>query len=152
VTGALLRRHQLRGRKLREFEVWAAAVDRWSEPLYGASPAVNECLRSAAAELRRLRRYVDPPGDPTTARTRPPEAADVGLLGFLGGFFSGEGSFSLRGRASAIVHLRADDAGLLDRRVRVVAARAGGRWTVRLRCANGPESGVLEGRVRAVGA
>ena len=36
-----------------------------------------------------------------------------GLVAFLGGFFTGEGSFSLRGRAAASIHLRGDDAGLV---------------------------------------
>jgi hypothetical protein len=44
---------------------------------------------------------------------RAPELPDAGLNGFLGGFFTGEGSFSLRGKAAAVIHLRADDAALL---------------------------------------
>jgi hypothetical protein len=108
----LLRRYQLRGHKRREFDVWAAAVDKWSESLYGASPAVHDLLRGAAADLRRLRRYGD--HEDSGAEQPRSEGAEVGLLGFLGGFFSGEGSFSLQGRATASVHLRADDAPLLE--------------------------------------
>jgi hypothetical protein len=37
----LLRRFPLRGRKRREFAVWAAAVDRWSESLQGSSRAAD---------------------------------------------------------------------------------------------------------------
>ncbi len=104
----LLRRYPLRGRKCREAAVWAAAVDRWSESLHGSTPAVDALLASSAAELRLLRRYVD--HGPSAA---PSEPLAVGLSGFLGGFFTGEGSFSLRGRAMATVHLRADYADLL---------------------------------------
>ena len=92
--------------------VWAAAVDRWSESLHGSTAAVHRLLASSAAELRLLRRYVDhgPSALPPEHALR---AVALGLSGFLGGFFTGEGSFSLRGRAMATVHLRADDADLL---------------------------------------
>jgi hypothetical protein len=56
----LLQRYPLRGRKRREFAVWSAAVDRWSESLHGSTHTANGFMRSAAAELRALRRYVDP--------------------------------------------------------------------------------------------
>jgi hypothetical protein len=75
----LLSRYPLRGRKRSEFEVWAAAVDRWSE-------------QHVAVPLR---------------------ATADGLISYLGGFFTGEGSFSLDGRAAACIHVRADDAPLL---------------------------------------
>jgi hypothetical protein len=55
----LLQRYPLRGRKRREFAVWAAAVDRWSESLHGSTDVADGFMRSAAAELRALRRYVD---------------------------------------------------------------------------------------------
>jgi hypothetical protein len=110
----LLRRYPLRGRKRREFAVWAAAVDRWSESLHGSSRAADDVLRSSAAEIRLLRRYVDP-GPSRCADGPAPEPADAGLLGFLGGFVTGEGSFSLHGKAAMTVHLRADDSGLLRR-------------------------------------
>ena len=108
----LLRRFPLRGRKRCEFAVWAAAVDRWSESLYGSNRAADGVLRSSAAELRLLRRYVDR-GPSLVADERDPEPLSAGLSAFLGGFFTGEGSFSLRGKAATSVHLRADDADLL---------------------------------------
>jgi hypothetical protein len=108
----LLRRYPLRGRKLRDFAVWAAAVDQWSESLQGSTQAADSLLRSWAAELRLLRRYVDPDLSRRTDE-RTAEPSDVGLCGFLGGFLTGEGSFSLHGKASMTVHLRADDIDLL---------------------------------------
>ena len=108
----LLRRYPLRGRKRREFAVWSAAVDRWSESLHGSTRIPDGFMSSAAAELRASRRYVDP-RDPSTAEDRVRALPGDGLSGFLGGFFSGEGSFSLRGRAAAGIHLRADDADLV---------------------------------------
>src|SRR5205814_365070 len=92
----LLRRYPLRGRKRREAAIWAAAVDRWSELLHGSTPAVDGLLASSAAELRLLRRYVDR-GPSAAAAERVCEPSAAGLSGFLGGFFTGEGSFSLRG-------------------------------------------------------
>jgi hypothetical protein len=59
-----------------------------------------------------LRRYVDP-GDPGTVEDRVPALPTAELSAFFGGFFTGEGSFSLRGRAAAGIHLRADDADLV---------------------------------------
>jgi hypothetical protein len=59
-----------------------------------------------------LRRYVDPGPSPAGDECAP-ELPGAGLGGFLGGFFTGEGSFSLRGKAAATIHLRADDAPLL---------------------------------------
>jgi hypothetical protein len=105
----LLERYPLRGRKCREFATWAAAVSEWTESLYGAGGAESHPRLSAyAAELRDLRRYVDRREDPRRSRRRPD-----GLLAFLGGFFTGEGSFGLDGKAVACIHLRADDAELL---------------------------------------
>ena len=108
----LLRRYPLRGRKRREFAVWSAAVDRWSESLHGSTRIPDGFISSAAAELRALRRYVDP-RDPGTAEDRVRALPSDGLSAFLGGFFTGEGSFSLRGRAAAGIHLRADDGDLV---------------------------------------
>ena len=107
----LMRRYPLRGRKRREFAVWSAAVDRWSESLHGSTRIADGFMSSAAAELRALRRYVRPRG-PQHRRGRVPALPSEGLSAFLGGFFTGEGSFSLRGRAAAGIHLRADDADL----------------------------------------
>jgi hypothetical protein len=105
----LLERYPFRGRKQREFAVWAAAVNEWADALYGArDPASHRALDAYATDLRLLRRYVDRPEGGCLSERR----AD-GLTAFLGGFFTGEGSFSLDGRAVACVHLRADDADLL---------------------------------------
>jgi DNA-binding MarR family transcriptional regulator len=108
----LLRRYPLRGRKRHEFAVWSAAVDRWSASLHGrGDPESHPFLRRSATEIRRLRRYVDQAalkGDDGSELV-----ADRALEAYLGGFFTGEGSFGLRGSASAVIHLRADDAWLL---------------------------------------
>jgi hypothetical protein len=56
----LLQRYPLRGRERREFAVWSAAVERWSESLHGSTATADGVMRCAAAELRALRRYVDP--------------------------------------------------------------------------------------------
>ena len=103
-----LERYPLRGRKRREFATWAAAVSEWTESLYGAGGAETHSRLSAyAAKLRDLRRYVDLREDPRRSQRQD------GLLAFLGGFFTGEGSFGLDGKAVACIHLRADDADLL---------------------------------------
>jgi hypothetical protein len=105
----LLRRYPLRGRKNKEFAVWAAAVDVWSESLYGSGGAATRLvLGTHARQLRELRRYVD--GADAQGVAQP--CAD-GVIAFLGGFFTGEGSFSLDHRAAACIHVRADDAPLL---------------------------------------
>jgi LAGLIDADG endonuclease len=105
----LLKHYPLRGRKGREFAVWASAVVEWTESRYGAGGATtHRALRAHAEQLRELRRYVDRPDE----RTASSAGAD-GLMAYFGGFFSGEGSFSLDGRAVACIHLRADDADLL---------------------------------------
>jgi hypothetical protein len=105
----LLERYPLRGRKQREFGVWAAAVTEWADALYGAgNAATHRALRASATELRNLRPYVD-----RAERGSVAEGQVDGLTSFLGGFFTGEGSFGLDGRAVACVHLRADDADLL---------------------------------------
>jgi LAGLIDADG endonuclease len=109
----ILREAPLRGRKQREFEVWADAVDVWAERLYDPrrSPQIDMRLAALAAELVRLRRYVNPL-PPKIDATEP--ASDE-LLWFLGGFFSGEGSFTLSpSTARATIRLRADDRPLLD--------------------------------------
>jgi hypothetical protein len=100
-----LERYPLRGRKQREFRVWAAAVDEWADSLYGAGHgATHRTLRARASELRDLRRYVD------RAECCPAGERQVdGLTAFLGGLFTGEGSFGLDGRAVACIHLRADE-------------------------------------------
>jgi LAGLIDADG endonuclease len=109
----ILRNAPLRGRKQREFEVWADAVDLWAKRLYDPrrDPQVDQQLRGLAAEIVRLRRYVDPP-PPEIAE---PEPVSDELLWFFGGFFSGEGSLTLSSStARATIRLRADDRPLLD--------------------------------------
>jgi hypothetical protein len=92
-----------------EFAVWALAVVEWSESRYGAGgAATHRALRAHAEQLRELRRYVDRPDERIAS-----SEGDDGLTAFFGGFFTGEGSFSLSGHAVACVHLRADDAHLL---------------------------------------
>jgi hypothetical protein len=66
-------------------------------------------LGARAKQLRELRRYVDP-----REAERVSDTCAEGLIAFLGGFFTGEGSFGLANRASACIHLRADDAPLLE--------------------------------------
>ena len=88
---------------------WIGGRSRCTDP----PRATDGLMRSAAAELRALRRYVDP-GHPGGADEHVPHAArPTDCQRFLGGFFTGEGSFSLRGRAMAGIHLRADDADLV---------------------------------------
>jgi hypothetical protein len=102
----LLRQYPLRGRKRHEFSVWARAVDEWTQTLYGRGDArADRLMRSSAEELRRLRRYVDQPsglGSPLAAQD-----AQEGLTAFLGGFFTGEGTFGLSDRALACMSLPA---------------------------------------------
>ena len=112
----LLRRHPLRGRKRRASSRsgpprWHA----WSESLQGPADAAD-ALRSrrGRAELQSIATLCRP-----TAPSRPAEERESEpwrgprYPGFLGGFFTGEGSFSLHGKAALSVHLRADDADLL---------------------------------------
>jgi LAGLIDADG endonuclease len=107
----LLERHPLRGRKRLEFAVWAEAVRRWATRPYGApSPGEHAAMRRAAAEIRQLKRYVDPGRGAAVDR---PAARDE-LVWFLGGFFSGEGYLEVdRSRARLVVKLRRDDRPLL---------------------------------------
>jgi hypothetical protein len=63
-----------------------------------------------AAELRSLRRYVNPPSSMSSRAV-----LDDGLTSYLGGFFTGEGHLALsasRGRVA--IRLRADDRQLLE--------------------------------------
>jgi hypothetical protein len=106
----ILRAFPLRARKRRDFAIWARAVDRWSAAPYDAQ--AGGCFHAQMADdaraLRLARRYVK---SPPPALGGP--AAD--LLAYLGGFFSGEGSFGLSGlRPRAVVKLRRDDRGILE--------------------------------------
>lgn len=100
----LLERFPLNGRKQREFTVWAHAV----RLLQDESTAG---FRVLAERLRALRRYVDPP-----ALCLAPQQLTPALCSYLGGFFTGEGSFALSGSsARVVVKLRRDDRPLLER-------------------------------------
>jgi DNA-binding MarR family transcriptional regulator len=106
----LLRRYPLRARKRHDFEIWARAIDRWSAVSYntGSDPGFAQAMTHDAELLRSLRRYVNTP---------PPalDGPDEALLAYLGGFFSGDGSFGLTGAyPHAVVRLRGDDRGILD--------------------------------------
>ena len=121
----LLRRFRLRGRKLREFEVWADAVDAWAAATYDRSRAHWRTLARRADQLRALRCYVDP-GRGGDRDDRSPRRE---LWWFLGGFFSGEGCFELRNTsARASIHLRRDDVALLARLARETGVGSIREW------------------------
>jgi LAGLIDADG endonuclease len=127
----LLRSFPLRARKRLDFEIWSAAVDRWSTSAYtaDAGAAFDREMARAAAALRRVRRYVKSP---------PPalDGAPEDLLAYLGGFFSGEGSFGLSAlQPRAVVKLRRDDRAILE-----LFAERFGLGSVRDHAAYGPES------------
>jgi hypothetical protein len=106
----ILRAFPLRARKRRDFAIWARAVDRWSAAPYDAQAGgcFHAQMAHDAGALRLVRRYVK---SPPPALDGP--AAD--LVVYLGGFFSGEGSFGLSGlRPRAVVKLRRDDRGILE--------------------------------------
>jgi hypothetical protein len=105
-----LRRFPLRARKRRDFEIWADAVGRWAAIPYDARAdrAFHAKMARDAGAIRDVRRYVK---SPPPALDGP--ARDV--LADLGGFFSGEGSFSLNAlQPRAIVKVRRDDRAILD--------------------------------------
>jgi hypothetical protein len=107
---AILRRFPLRARKRRDAEIWSAAVERWSSVVYDARAgrALHAGMARGAEALRSIRRYVN---------TSPPalDGPEDALLAYLGGFFSGEGSFGLTGlRAQAVIKLRSDDRSILE--------------------------------------
>jgi hypothetical protein len=106
---ALLTQFPLRGRKRREFEVWAEAIRIWRS-VHRSSCGRWMDLAHAAVQLRALRRYVDPPRSIERASVDPHE-----LVWYLGGFFTGEGTFYLgQDSARATVRLRRDDRPLLE--------------------------------------
>jgi hypothetical protein len=100
----ILETFPLRGRKRFEFAPWSQAV-RIQERSYPASADLSpfaDCFRLA-------RRYVAPHEEESY-----PVADEPGLLWYLGGFFTGEGSFRLsRREARVCVKLRHDDRPLL---------------------------------------
>jgi hypothetical protein len=106
----ILRRYPPRARKHRDFEVWARAVDRWAAVEYATASDtfVHQAMAQDAALIRRVRRYVDLP---PAAIDGPTDA----MLAYLGGFFSGEGSFGLSGlQPRAVIKLRRDDRSILE--------------------------------------
>jgi hypothetical protein len=113
----ILRRFPLRARKRRDFEIWAEAVERWVVSPYDDRRDRTFCalMRRDCDRLRAVKRYVN---DPPAALDGPADA----LLAYLGGFFSGEGSFGLSGLAPrAVIRVRQDDRSILD----LFAARFG---------------------------
>jgi LAGLIDADG endonuclease len=113
----ILRRFPLRARKRRDFQIWARAVDRWSDVSYDVrdDAAFHAAMARDAELIRTVRRYVDTP---------PPALAgsDAALLAYLGGFFSGEGCFGLTGlQPRAVIKLRREDRSILE----LFAARFG---------------------------
>jgi LAGLIDADG DNA endonuclease family protein len=106
----MLRRWPLRARKHRDFEIWARAVDRWAAIEYAtrSDPVVHHAMAQDSALIRQVRRYVDLP---PAAIDGPADA----MLAYLGGFFSGEGSFGLSGlQPRAVIKLRRDDRSILE--------------------------------------
>jgi hypothetical protein len=108
----ILHDYPMRGRKAFEFSIWAAAVDVWSLSPAGRPLDRRLALRlqRAAEQLHFLRRYVDP------ARHLPRwSVSEPGLVQYIGGFFTGEGSFYLsRKSARMTINLRSDDRPLLE--------------------------------------
>jgi hypothetical protein len=103
----IIERHPLCGRKRLEFEVWAEAlrtIECNEEPQAQVIPPV-------AAEIRELRRYVNPP----RVRSAQLPSDDNEFAAYLGGFLTGEGHFYLQpSQCGLIVKLRDDDRALLD--------------------------------------
>jgi hypothetical protein len=98
----LLERFPMYGRKRLEVNDWIRAV----RALETRDPDVD--VADLARSIRDRRRYREPKADP-----HPPED-QPGLLWYLGGFFTGEGSFALsRQQARAVVKVRRDDRPLL---------------------------------------
>jgi hypothetical protein len=101
----LLEAFPLRGRKRLEADIWREAVRAQALKTRGRAD-----LAAFSQLLPAVRRYVDP----GPAVTPDPSADQPGLLWFLGGFFTGEGSFHLTQRsAGTVITLRRDDRPLL---------------------------------------
>jgi LAGLIDADG endonuclease len=100
----LLEQFPLRGRKRRELAVWAEAV----REIDRGRP--SDRLPLLAGQLRSLKRYDNSPSGQCTAGP-----LDDALIGYLGGFFTGEGHLALNGTsARVVVRLRDDDRPLLE--------------------------------------
>jgi hypothetical protein len=95
----------LRGRKRREYEIWCEAVhDLVEEPRPASLPLAH-------ADIRALRRYVDP----ERRSNEPVELTEDAAGPYLGGFFTGEGHLSIsRRRVRTAVKVREDDRALLE--------------------------------------
>ena len=106
----LLDEYPLRGRKSLEYGVWSRAVRRWAAGSYECSERLHRELSELAREIRRLRRYVDPP-------RLVPSIVGTGkeFVAYFGGFFSGDGSLLITSRGPRlVVKLRRDDRALLE--------------------------------------
>jgi hypothetical protein len=102
--------HQLRGRKLQEYEIWREAVCLWSARRYGFATGARPRLQQLAVALKKARAYRAPMRDCDLPRLGDPNAAH-----YFAGFFSGEGSFGLGPRdARFVIKVRRDDRPLLE--------------------------------------
>ena len=101
----LLREFPLRGRKRREQETWSQAVDALSnDPRPASAPLAH-------ARIHELRRYVDPEHRDRESVCLPEDA----FAAYLGGFFTGEGHFSISGtQVRTVLKVREDDRPLLE--------------------------------------
>jgi hypothetical protein len=106
----LLDGHQLRGRKLQEYEIWREAVSVWSARQYGLAPGARLRMQRLAAALKKARAYRAPARDADL-----PRLADRYAAHYFAGFFSGEGCFQLAPRAARfVIKVRRDDRPLLE--------------------------------------
>lgn len=106
----LLDAHPLRGRKLREYEIWREAVMICATERQGLGPVGRARLGQLAAYIRAERVYREPQTD-----TALPDMTDQYAADYFAGFFSGEGCFMLYRRgARFVIKLRRDDRPLLD--------------------------------------
>jgi LAGLIDADG DNA endonuclease family protein len=110
VLAELLDAHPLRGRKLREYEIWREAIMVWTSRRQGFGPGGRARLAQLAAYIRAERVYRDPPPDAARPNMTDQHAAD-----YFAGFFSGEGCFQLAQRQARLtIKLRRDDRPLLE--------------------------------------
>lgn len=108
----ILDSHPLYGRKRREAAIWGEWVRRWHSNQYGQSRSLRPHLHEASRRLASARRHYPFMSAAPIPRPRGEEA----LIGFFGGFFSGDGCLVLdpvARRARLQVHLRRDDLPLL---------------------------------------
>jgi len=106
----LLDAHQLRGRKIAQYEIWREAVHLWGSRRYGLPPGARLRLGRLAAALRAARTYRAP-----IPHADLPVMSDRYARCYFAGFFSGEGCFGLGPRdARFVIKLRRDDRPLLE--------------------------------------